>query len=413
MASIPSLLLLPGPPQPATRLSIETAYRTPFTAVIEKLRPQIDSCPDGQSTVLVIAVACPILKGSAGRSKTLAWGKAQSYLAALYSLISTICAEQSIASDLGGGPGSLDARIVLVDHEPEREYFPDPFSNKHEANSTTVLDLAAFASTVHPWLHIYHPSCEGGYGLLNSYLKHAEGHQALLQDQLVVVDGGLSISIQGVADDIESKPTVGYPTTCLGGTFDHLHPGHKLLLHGTSLLLKVPEGVSDAHCEMIVGISSDELLVKKKFAEELEPWEKRAQGVVSFLSTVLNAPTTAPVPTTESEDKENMYVRFRDGRILVRCMKLRDPFGPPVSEEAVDAIVISGETRSGGVAINDKRSANNWHPLDIFEIDILDAQGTADEVGGGTATRQDFEAKISSTEIRRRRAEARAAKSQS
>ncbi|QGI78805.1 unnamed protein product [Fusarium fujikuroi] len=376
----PSLLLLPSPPCPPSASTLSAAYRSPLTAVLTKLKQS----PTPQT--LIVGLALPLLSGSSPNSKRIAWTNAQYLLAGLYTLTSVICAKENIPVDVGAGNGSVDVRIVLIDHEKGRRYEQD-FDGGFEANCTAVLDLAAFATKVRPWEAVYHPSCEEGYELLSSFLKLAGGYRRWNQ-----FDGGIEF--------VAERATKGLQH---GGTFDHLHPGHKLLLHASVLLLNIPPKDSDKTCTLVVGISSDELLVKKKYAEELQSWDERSQTVLSFLSTLLDYDTVSTSPPTERTPDEAIAT-LRDGRVKVRCIILRDPFGPPIHEEDADAIVVSAETRSGGKAINDRRVEKGWKPLEVFEIDVLDA----DEVGDGEVSKtDDFATKISSTAIRQQRAEAK------
>ncbi|KAH7490539.1 hypothetical protein HZ326_12390 [Fusarium oxysporum f. sp. albedinis] len=390
----PSLLLLPSPPRPPSTSTLSAAYRSPLTSVLTKLKQS----PTPQT--LIVGLALPLLGGSSPNSKTIAWTNAQYLLAGLYTLTSVICAKENIPVDVGAGKGSVDVCIVLIDHEKGRRYEPD-FDGGFEANCTAVLDLAAFATKVRPWEAVYHPSCEEGYELLSSFLKLADKSQTFTQSQLVAVEGGISLTEESALSPKEQQK--GFNTVCLGGTFDHLHPGHKLLLHASVLLLNIPPKDSDKTCTLVVGISSDELLVKKKYAEELQSWDERSQTVLSFLSTLLDYDTTSTSPPIERTPDEAIAT-LRDGRVKVRCIILRDPFGPPIHEEDADAIVVSAETRSGGKAINDRRVEKGWKPLEVFEIDVLDA----DEVGDGEVSKtNDFATKISSTAIRQQRAEAK------
>lgn len=87
---------------------------------------------------------------------------------------------------------------------------------------------------------------------------------------------------------------------------------------------------------------------------------------------------------------------------------IADPYGPTITNERISALVVSAETRAGGKAVNDKRAEKGWAELDVFEVDVLDAQpGTGEDDVGGRDRPQDttLESKISSTEIRRRVAE--------
>ena len=63
----------------------------------------------------------------------------------------------------------------------------------------------------------------------------------------------------------------------LGGTFDRLHPGHKILL-STALL----------RCDtrLTVGVTSPVLLTRKTLPELIQPMDERMRGVESFISQV-------------------------------------------------------------------------------------------------------------------------------
>ena len=64
---------------------------------------------------------------------------------------------------------------------------------------------------------------------------------------------------------------------CVGGTFDHMHLGHCLLLTQACLVTG-----RVLHC----GVTSDALLTRKAYATLIEPFNARLDRVKKFLSLV-------------------------------------------------------------------------------------------------------------------------------
>jgi phosphopantetheine adenylyltransferase len=79
--------------------------------------------------------------------------------------------------------------------------------------------------------------------------------------------------------------------------------------------------------------------------------------------------------------------------LVIKYVQIMDPFGPTITDESISALVISKETRSGGAAVNEKRKEKGWAPLEVFEVDVLDA--------GEEEVEDETFQKLSSTEIRR------------
>lgn len=413
-AERPSLLLLPSPPAPSPPELLNAAYGPSIEAAIQCVRRP------GRADRLVIAVASPFLNGYAPRTKTLrSWADVQSLQAGLYSLVAVKCAQHGIPTDVGGGPASVDVRIVFVDHNRSKRLDPG-FTPTIEPNATVVVDLATFVCAYHPWDRIMHVNSEAGYQLLSTYLKYAEGKQTIYQEQLSVVEGGVSLTVPAISPGQSGNVTQGqsasYDTVCLGGTFDHLHPGHKLLLAAAALLLKVPlesdaDNDGQKRCRYIIGVTGDALLKNKKFAEQMQSWDDRALSVIDFLTTLLDLrrdgwkgidATAIHSRCVAKREPGLIEAEFRGGTILVQCVEIQDAFGPTITDESVGALVVSGETRSGGQAVNDKRAAQGWKELDVYEVDVLSAKDI--QSGDEAAATEDFSAKISSTVIRQQRA---------
>jgi pantetheine-phosphate adenylyltransferase len=101
------------------------------------------------------------------------------------------------------------------------------------------------------------------------------------------------------------------------GSFDHLHPGHKILL-STALSL--------ATRKIIVGVSDAALLTKKAFADQLEPLPTRLARTERFCRL------------------------FRPGLEEYEVVPIQDVYGPTATEADVQALVLSQETTAGGAA---------------------------------------------------------------
>lgn len=396
---LPSLLLLPFPPNPLTRPALSAAYRPSLTAALKKLKR-----PTGGAR-LVVGVVCPVLHGQYLRTKTFSWPDAQALLAGVYSLISVVSAQLSIGTEIGGGPNSVDTTVILIDHDRNKRYTSD-FRPAIEPNNTVIVDMATFASAYFPWNSIFQVRSEFGFQIYNLYLEFAEGRQKLRQNQLVPIEGGLTMNIAHPDQGLPAQ-TPTYRVVCLGGTFDYLHPGHKLLLTAGALLLQVPrKGDNAAPCRYIIGITGDEMLRNKKFAEFVQSWEERARNVLFFLAQLLELSERGwkdgARPQIDEKDGD-FKALFRGGTIEVQCVRIQDAFGPTITVEEIDALVVSGETRSGGQAVNEKRAERGWRTLDVFEVDVLDAEEIPED--DEPVERESFASKISSTAIRQQRAQ--------
>ncbi|EJU05276.1 hypothetical protein DACRYDRAFT_29855, partial [Dacryopinax primogenitus] len=124
--------------------------------------------------------------------------------------------------------------------------------------------------------------------------------------------------------------------TALGGTFDHLHAGHRILLSSSLLLTQ----------SLVVGLTSPLLLQSKKHAELLQSLEMRTRAVQEFCTL------------------------FRPS-VRVRCVEIRDVAGPTAWDRGIDALVVSRETVAGAEAIATLRAQASLPPLEVYVIDVI------------------------------------------
>ncbi|KAJ1401014.1 hypothetical protein B484DRAFT_405846 [Ochromonadaceae sp. CCMP2298] len=125
-----------------------------------------------------------------------------------------------------------------------------------------------------------------------------------------------------------------YRSVALGGTFDHLHFGHRKLLTLGALCCH-PQGT------LTCGITSDAMLSKKANAAKIAPFSARRDAVHSVLRD------TCP-------------------RLALNLVQLTDPFGPTITDPDVEAIVVSSETIRGAFKINDLREAKGMRRLAVL-----------------------------------------------
>jgi phosphopantetheine adenylyltransferase len=190
----------------------------------------------------------------------------------------------------------------------------------------------------------------------------------------------------------------------VGGTFDHLHVGHKLLLTMTAFALDLPAGDSPEQEERMVtvGMTAADLLAKKKYAEALQPWRTRTRRAHAFLRGVMQP----DLDGDEKEEVEEVHAPGSNGHavrvplsppgdgpsLVLNYVEIWDPFGPTITDPRIDTLVVSAERRGGGAAVNMKRGEVGIVAVVVCEVDVLDAR-----VEGSEGVKD----KLSSTEIRR------------
>lgn len=390
-------------------MAISAAYRPSISAVLSTLK----ALPT--STELLIVVPCPILQGRLNSPRSEIYDEVQHLLAAIYNLFCVVCAKMGVDVE-SDTPGSVDARVVVLDSKGL------PCSDGYESSgkifsSGPIINISVLALTRRRWDFIFSVDGEEGQQLLASYTKIATQMIPPIQGQMQSVSGGTSMVDKALSHNqkpsqSQSQSARIHHVVAVGGTFDHIHAGHKLLLTATALLLQPSPGSllqpSPNPRRLIVGITGDELLKNKKYAQYLGSWKQRQNDVVNFLLSILLFTRASIEEATQitsfdspAPNGKAIHTHIVALDITIECVEIQDPFGPTITDENVTALVVSGETRSGGTVINEKRTEKGWHALEVFEIDVLDAE----ENGSSPSKTEDFASKISSTAIRKRLAE--------
>ncbi|MFA4640335.1 phosphopantetheine adenylyltransferase [Pyrococcus kukulkanii] len=121
----------------------------------------------------------------------------------------------------------------------------------------------------------------------------------------------------------------------VGGTFDRLHLGHKALLRKA---FEVGEIV-------YVGLTSDEMVKEKPYAEKILPYERRLRDLLMFFEV-------------------NSFKNYR-------IIKIHNAIGFTTKIKSLEAIVVSEETYKGALLVNRAREELGLKPLEIVVIPLV------------------------------------------
>ena len=399
---LPSIIILPRPPVPPAPEALKAAYQLPLTAALTTLATLKLSRP----AILEVYVVCPC-NYTLDEPRSQLFQEVEHLIFRIYSLICIVCAQSAIELD---GDGGVDARVALLGNDDleESQDHHVPLSIPISAGGP-IIDIRTLALTRRKWNYIFSVDRDQAQEILNTYIATAGLSSPPVHGEIRKVQGGIILSSSlTLQAELSNEQATIHTIVAVGGTFDHLHAGHKLLLTATALLLQPSARSADAQRRLIIGITGDNLLKNKKYAEYLQSWKQRQEVVVDFLTTILffsQAQRKDVLETTSFDEPvvngKAVHTRFKQAQITIECVEIQDPFGPTITDESVSALIVSGETRSGGAAVNMKRQEKGWKPLEVFEVDVLDA---LDDKPSVTETER-FAAKISSTAIRKRKAE--------
>lgn len=144
----------------------------------------------------------------------------------------------------------------------------------------------------------------------------------------------------------DPSPEAGPQVVALGGTFDHLHAAHKLLLHLAYFI---------ASRKVIVGVMAESLLSSKSNSHLIQPLQRRISDIESFLLR------------RGGRRKDETSLR----NVEFDVVEIADPFGPTSWNPDIHALVVSRETFAGGAAVNARRKENKLPKLELFVIDVI------------------------------------------
>lgn len=128
----------------------------------------------------------------------------------------------------------------------------------------------------------------------------------------------------------ESDGTM-YKTIVFGGTFDHLHKGHK-----TFIQYAYTVGVF-----AVIGLTVDSVISKKEYGASLLSYEERKKELTSFLSSI-----------------------GKDGQYSI--VPIHDVFGTTTKDTSIDAIVVTDQTKHGADEINIQRTRVGMSKLPVY-----------------------------------------------
>lgn len=382
------VLFVPPPPSPSSLSALKAAFGDTVSQVLKEVATA--SAESTQAAILEIAAACPHLATSQDVPRSQLYDQTQNVIAGLYKLVCIVAAADDVNIEDSDG---VDVRILPVAWSPESS---SSYGSEGQCYGP-IVSMQTLAQSSRAWQYAFGVESEAGEAMVRAFVTAKGGGRTVNRLQGGPVMNASSGANTGSGSSLSH--TTSHSTehrhhdVAVGGTFDHLHIGHKLLL--TMTLFAADRRADASPWSATIGITGDQLLKSKKHASVLESWEDRQRAVEVFCDSLLDFSSSSKRTTTRNEPGPNgksVDHQYPDG-LVVKCTAIQDPFGPTITEEQISALIISAETRSGGNAVNDKRKEKGWKELDVFEVDVLDA----DEEG---VVKEGFESKLSSTAIR-------------
>lgn len=130
-----------------------------------------------------------------------------------------------------------------------------------------------------------------------------------------------------------------FPEVAVGGTFDSLHRGHKILLRTAFR----------AGDKVLIGLSRNGFVRQLRKGHRVDPYPERKRELLSFL------------------ENEGLDER-------AKIVPLDDPYGPAINDSTVRALVVSRMTKKMAERINAIRKRRGLRPLRVVSIRMVLAE---------------------------------------
>lgn len=276
----------------------------------------------------------------------------------------------------GEGKGGLDAHVRAVNAERERkglgtvvalhvDDWPDGAEVTGDPNVVFLEDEDAFEKVARKQRYGNSDSFGDDEDDLDVNDNNQGNDSKLTSDVRRRQTSQTKLSTAGLMGGTPIPPSSLYTSVAVGGTFDGMHYGHR------KLLTLAISSVQPINGRLLIGVTKDEMLTHKAFADRIPPLRQRINGVLDFIGNL------AP----------GMKNR-------VRCVPIEDEYGPPgqaVDSNAYpglkndfDALVLSHETLPTGRKLNRYRV----EVLGLEPLKLLCTQRTEPHGMSSTALRR-------------------------
>lgn len=235
---------------------------------------------------------------------------------------------------------------VQLQRNNMRKILPEIYKTANNVDPTMDVSILNPINPKHKYSLVQPPSIimtnltrnddEGGKPMIREYLKSS------------FLDCFENIPIE-ILENFDYKPDEAsnqtlecsspsqYDSVALGGTFDCIHVGHKILIGEASLQCRKT---------LTVGVTCENMIKSKILWELIEPVEQRMDKVRSYLHEI-------------------------DPDVEPNVVPISDIYGPTITDEDIECLVVSVETIKGSNKINEARTVKGWNPLKVSIIELM------------------------------------------